>query len=118
VARSKLPKTLGIVGVAIGFGFMAISWYVYKYNPFHLPPASAASQPGNYSAPPLDNLLDDLELTLVPGIWLTLLTMDLGNVVGEIMWVLAALINFPIYYGLGWAIVAIWDRIRPLQRKT
>lgn len=116
MAKSKLPRTLGIVGVAIGLGFMAFDWYVDKYNPFHFP--ASASTPGNYSAPPLYNFLEDLSFVMIPGQWLGPLTADFGRVGDEIMGVIYALINFLIYFALGSAIVDIRGRIRPPQGRT
>lgn len=107
--KAKLPNVFGVGGVAIGLSFMGWSWYVYRYNPFHFP---SSSTPGNFTPPPLYNLLNDLTLILVPGVWLQFLTMDDGNLIAAIMWLLAVGINFLIYYGLGMAISAIWGRIR------
>jgi hypothetical protein len=114
VSKAKLPRILGILGVAVGLGFMAIYWYIYKYDPFHFPPVSSA---GNYSPPRVYDILEDSAFTLVPGIWLGFFTMDLGPVYGEITWVVAALINFPIYYCLGWAISKTLRRLRPSREE-
>ncbi len=90
---------------------MALYWSDYKYNFFHLPTSAEAETMGNYSAPPLYRFLEDVMFALCPGLFLQVLTMDTGDAVGAFMWVLAALLNGPIYYCLGLIIVAVMKRV-------
>jgi hypothetical protein len=111
VNRSKLPKYFGFAGLTIGLCLMVIWRYVYLYDPFHLPTMEqVAAMPHGYSAPPMFHFLEYLTDILVPGVWLQVFTIDLGDVIGAIMWGLAALINFFVYYGIGMAISAVWGR--------
>ncbi len=111
--RSKLPKYFGFAGVIIGLCLMIVWWYVYLYDPFHLPTLEQVkAMPNGYSAPPMYHFLENLEFILVPGVWLQFFTMDLGDVISAIMWLFAIVINFFIYYGLGMIASAVWQKIR------
>jgi len=118
-ARSRLPKRLGIVGVAVGLAFMALYWYIYQFNPFHFP---SGSTPGTYSPPLAYRSIENLSFVLVPGIWLGFFTMDLGTAAAEITWLVASAINFPVYYCVGLLIDFIRRRAALLResgrRKT
>ena len=104
---SRLPRRFAVIGLIVGFGFMAASWYVYKYDPFHLPTWQQAQAMGNFSAPPLLNLFHDLTFVFCPASVLFLFTMDWGDTVNYIVWAVVALINGPIYYAVGLIFVAV-----------
>jgi hypothetical protein len=103
----KLPRRLAIIGIIVGFAFMAASWYAYKFDPFHLPTAEQAQKMGSFSEPMLLRLFDDLTFLLCPASLLFFFTMDLGETANCIMWVVVAIINGPIYYGVGVIFVAL-----------
>jgi len=92
----KLPTRFALAGIAIGFTFMGMYWFDYRYNPFHLPPP-----------PPLYNLLEKAMFVLCPGLFLQFFTIGTSDRLGWAMWVLAALLNGPIYYLVGLLFVAI-----------
>jgi hypothetical protein len=110
LTTSKFPRRLAAIGIVIGFGFMAIWWYVDKYDPFHLPNWQQAQSLGNFSAPQLLRFLEDLTFALCPASTLHLFTMDMGNATIYVTWVLAALLNGPIYYGIGLILAALMKR--------
>lgn len=105
--QSKLPRRLAAVGIVIGFAFMAIWWYIDRYDPFHLPTWRQAQTMGNFSAPPLLRLIEKLTFVLCPGSLLHLFTMDMGESTTHLTWVLAALINGPIYFTVGVVLAAL-----------
>lgn len=107
---SRLPRRLAIIGIIVGFGFMATSWYVYKYNPFHLPTEQQAEKMGNFSEPPALRLFDDLTFVFCPGSFLFFFTMDMGDATNYVMWVVVALINGPVYYCVGLIFAAYMRR--------
>jgi hypothetical protein len=76
---SRLPRRLAVIGIIVGFGFMAASWYVYKYNPFHLPTVEQAEKMGSFSEPVLSRLFDDLTFVFCPGSFLFFFTMDTSD---------------------------------------
>ena len=63
---SKLPRRLAIVGIILGFGGMALWWYLITFNPFHLPTWQQAQTMGNYSAPRLYWITEDAVFVLCP----------------------------------------------------
>lgn len=103
--RPKFPFVLGVIGVLIGFTFMAMFWYDLRYNPFHMP---SGNETGNYSAPLLYTLLDRLMHVLVPGVWLIVI----DGWVAWVLWVGAVLANGPIYYGVGQLLVVLLRGVR------
>jgi hypothetical protein len=80
---------------------MAAFWYLYKFNPFHLPTSEQAEKMGNFSEPLSLRLFETLTFILCPGSLLFLFTMDMGDTANFVMWVLVALINGPVYYCIG-----------------
>jgi hypothetical protein len=93
---SKLPQRFALVGVSLGFTLMGLYLYHYKYNPFHLPPP-----------PPLYNFLEKAMFFLCPGLVLQFFTIGTSDRLGWTMWIVAALVNGPIYYGAGLILVAL-----------
>jgi hypothetical protein len=92
----KLPQKFALVGTVIGFTLMGLYWYDYKYNPFHLPPP-----------PPIYSFLEKAMYLLCPGLLLQVFTIGTSDRLGWTMWILAALLNGPVYYLAGLAFVAI-----------
>jgi len=78
---------------------MALYWYDYKYNPFDLPPVT-----------PLYNLLEKAMFLLCPGLLLQFFTIGTSDRLGWMMWILAALMNGPIYYCAGLILNALANR--------
>jgi hypothetical protein len=91
---------------------MATWWYINRYDPFHLPTLEQVQTMGNYSAPRLYWLLEDLMFALCPGLFLQMFTIDAGPTITWFMWIVAALINGPIYYCVGLLLVALTERVR------
>ncbi len=89
---------------------MATSWYVYKYNPFHLPTVQQAEKMNSFAEPPLLGLFDDLTFFFCPGSFLFFFTMDMSDTTNHIMWVVVSLINGPIYYCMGLILAALIKR--------
>jgi hypothetical protein len=104
---SQLPRRLALVGVLLGFVLMGMWWYVDRYNPFQLPTLEQAQSIGNYAAPKLYWFLKDAMFALCPGLFLQLFTMDASKTVTWLMWILAALLNGPVYYLVGLVTAAI-----------
>jgi hypothetical protein len=93
---SKLPQRFALVGVSLGFTLMGLYWFDYKYNPFHLPPP-----------PPIYHFLEKAMFVLCPGLLLQFFTIGTSDRLGWTIWVLAALVNGPVYYGAGMILVAL-----------
>jgi hypothetical protein len=110
LTTSRVPRRLAVIGIVIGFGLMMTWWYVDKYDPFRLPTWQQAQTMGNFSAPPLLKFLEDLTFALCPGSYLHLFTMDMGNVMTYLTWIVAALLNGPLYYAIGLVITAFMKR--------
>ena len=104
---SKLPTRFAFAGFIIAAGVMVASWFIYKFNPFHLPTVAQAQQMGNFSEPFGLRLFDDLTFLICPGALLFFFTMDMGGTANWIMWGVVVLINGPIYYGLGMLLAAL-----------
>jgi len=54
--KFKLPTRFALVGLLLAFTFMALYWFDYNYNPFHLPPT-----------PALYNFIEKAMFVLCPG---------------------------------------------------
>jgi hypothetical protein len=115
--KLKIPLVLGAIGIAIGFVFMAAYFYELQYNPFHFPTYEEQVALGGYSPPPLYNFLEGLMFTLVPGLWLQPAGID--GWVAVVLWVVAVLLNGPIYFGAGALLLVLIRRVpggAPLPR--
>jgi hypothetical protein len=112
---SKVPRRLAAIGIFIGFGFMAIWWYVDRYNPFHLPTREQAQTMGNFSAPPALRFLEDVTFLLCPASFLHIFTMDTGSTMTYLTWVIAALINGFIYYFVGLILASL---LKPRDQRS
>lgn len=110
---SKLPRRLAVVGVLVGFSLYAMSWYIYKFNPFHVPIFKPRTLIIFYRYPPLYHLLMKyLPIIFCPAIFpLEFMTLDRGPAPDSVAWVAAALINAPIYYCVGLVVDAVWRRV-------
>jgi len=97
---SRLPRRFALGGVLLGFALMGLYWYDYRYNPFHLPPP-----------PPFYNFLEKAMFLLCPGLLLQFFTIGTSDRLGWVMWILAALINGPIYYCVGLIFDALAKRV-------
>ena len=110
---SKLPRRLAVVGVAVGLGLLAASWYIGKYNPLHLPTTwEQWRKMGEPPAPVLLSLLQDAAVALCPGLLLGFFTEDMGATANLVMWAVGAALNGVLYYWLGRGIVAVRERFR------
>ena len=99
---SKLPQKLGIVGLIFGLVLMSVSWYVDRYNPFHLlSVAQVRSMTTSYSPPQAYTYLEDTILLLLPALWLQVFTIHAGALVNYSIWFFAVLLDGAIMYGLG-----------------
>jgi hypothetical protein len=106
MTTSKLPRRFALVGVLLGITWMGLYLYDYKYNPFHLPPPS-----------PLYKFLEGVMFVLCPGLFLQIFTIGTGDTMSWIMWTIAVILNGPIYYGLGWVLVAAGARFESLHAR-
>ena len=93
---SRRPMKFALVGIVIGFAFMGLHWFDYRFNPFHLPPP-----------PLLYRLIEKAMFVLCPGLFLQVFTIGTSDWLGWVMWVLAALLNGPVYYLVGLLFAAI-----------
>lgn len=107
---SKLPKRLAIAGVIIGFCGVALYWYILTFNPFSLPTAAQAQAMGNYSAPKLYWFTEDVVFVLCPASLFFFFAIGIDGIVAWVMWGCFALLNGPIYYGVGQLMVALLKR--------
>ncbi len=109
MTKSKIPWILGIIGIVVGLAFMAAYFYDLHYNPFHFPTQEEVTALPSYSPPPLYTFLEELMLVLVPGLWLQPM---IGGWVAVVTWVLAVLLNGPIYFALGLLVLMLTQRVR------
>jgi hypothetical protein len=104
---SNLPRRFALAGIALGFVFMALHWYDYKYNPFHFPTSEVAQTFPRYSTPAIYKFAEKAMFVLCPGLLLQIFTIGTGDVLAWALWTLAALINAPIYYCVGLILAAL-----------
>ena len=107
---SSLPRKFAYIGIAVGAGAALLWWSVRIFDPFHLPTVGHA--PPNYSAPPLYWIINDGVFVLCPGTLLQVFTIDIGGWVSWFMWILAVLLNGPIYYVVGLVVGGLLKRGR------
>jgi hypothetical protein len=101
--KSKLPRRFAVAGILVGLSQFALSWCIDAYNVFHLPTSEQLVHMGNFSTPPLYWFLTSyLPMVTCPAIFpLGFAAMESGRLFATIAWILAALINAPIYYLVG-----------------
>jgi hypothetical protein len=102
---SSLARKFGFVGIAVGAAVALLWWYVQISNLFHLPTVGHA--PPNYKEPLLAQIIDNGIFVLCPGTLLQVFTIDIGGWVSWFMWILAVLLNGPIYYAIGLVVAAL-----------
>ncbi len=118
LTKSKLPRTLAIVGLAVGFSLMATWWYIDKYDPFHLPTAEQVqAMPTSYSTPPLYSFLEELTFTVLPILLFENFTIHAPALVNYAIWVFAVLFDGAILYCVGLLINAIKARVMIPKRE-
>lgn len=110
--KSKLPRTLAIGALVVGFLLMATWWYINAYNPFHFPTAEQARALPSFSPPPLYTFLDHLTFTIFPALWLQVFTTDLGTATNYAVWIFAILVDCAVLYCVGMVINAVRARMR------
>lgn len=96
---SNLARKFGLIGFAVGAAAVLIWWLVQVSNPFHLPIVGHA--PPNYKEPLLSRVIDDTIFVLCPGTFLQVFTLEMSGWFSWLMWILAVLLNGPIYYAIG-----------------
>lgn len=99
----RLARGLALVGFVIGLCCLATWWYLDRYNPFHLPMAEQGVEMAApyYSAPPLYWAMERAIFVLCPGLVIGIAAMDMGRTAAWVVWIIAVLLNVPIYYLLG-----------------
>jgi hypothetical protein len=110
VIASKLPRRLAVSGILIGFAFMAVYWLDYKYNFSHIPTSAETQVHSGLQAPAWYIVADKLMVILCPGLLLQTIPVDGGISFALVLWVLAALLNGPIYYCIGLILVSLIKR--------
>ncbi len=105
---SSLARKFGLVGFAIGAAAALTWWLVRISNPFHLPIVGQA--PPNYQEPLLSRIIDDSVFVLCPGTLLQVFTLEMRGWLSWFMWILAVLLNGPIYYAIGLICAALMKR--------
>jgi hypothetical protein len=106
--NSKLPRALAITGVVVGMTLMLVWWYVNTYDPFNLPTVEQVNKsPESYSTPWAYHALETITTFLCPASATNALAIHVPAAVSLGIWIVAALINAPIYYGVGLVIEAI-----------
>jgi hypothetical protein len=96
---SSLARKFGFVGIAVGAAVVLLWWFVQIVDPFHLPNVGQA--PPNFREPLLLTILDDSVFVLCPGSLLQVFTLEMRGWFSWFMWILAVLLNGPIYYAIG-----------------
>lgn len=104
----KLARKFAYIGIAVGAGAALLWWSVQIFDPFHLP--TVGHVPPNYRAPLLYWIINDGIFVLCPGTLLQAFTLEMRGWFSWFMWILAVLLNAPIYYVIGLAVGALIGR--------
>jgi hypothetical protein len=107
--RSSLARKFAYVGIAVGAGISLLWWSVQIFDPFHLP-TTVEHLPPNYSAPLLYWIINGSVFVLCPGTLLQAFTLEMRGWFSWFMWILAVLLNGPIYYVIGLVIGVLLKR--------
>src|SRR5271166_2913997 len=105
---SSLARKFGFVGIAVGIAVVLLWWFVQIFDPFRLP--TVGQTPLNYREPLLLTILDDSVFVLCPGSLLQVFTLEMRGWLSWFMWILAVLLNGPIYYAIGLVVAALLKR--------
>jgi hypothetical protein len=104
----NFARRFAVVGIAVGIAVALSWWFVRIFNPFHLPTLGQA--PPNYREPLLLTIFEDSVLLLCPGALLQVFTLEMRGWFSWFMWVLAVLLNGPIYYAVGLIVGTVMKR--------
>ena len=105
---SNLARKFAYVGITVGIAVALSFWFISIFNPFHLPNVNQA--PPNYREPLLLSIMEDSYFVLCPGILLQVFTLEMRGWFSCFMWILAVLLNGPIYYAIGLVVGALLKR--------
>jgi hypothetical protein len=97
---TQFAKWCGVSGVLVGFLFMGFYYWVYSCNPFHFPVGQEPNT-GNIEGQAFARTVDDVMWYAVPGLVLQVFTIWSSWLANVVVWVIAALLNGPIYYCAG-----------------
>lgn len=103
-----LARKFAYIGIAVGVGAALLWWSVQMFDPFHLP--ISGHVPSNYRAPHMYWIINDGLFVLCPGVLLQAFTLEMRGWFSWVMWILAVLLNGPIYYVIGLAVGALTGR--------
>ncbi len=115
--HSRLPRWFAIAGIALAVSYGVGSWFIYKFNLFHLPTVAEAQQMGSFNEPFGLRLFDGVFLSLCPAAFMFILTIDVGETSNMVMWVVVSLVNGGIYYAIGLIIAALM-KLRKSHTRT
>jgi hypothetical protein len=104
--QSGLPRKFAVVGLLIGFTVVLLWWFDLSFNPFGLPTWEHA--PANYTEPLARKVIEHVLLVLCPGSLLQVFSIGIGGWVSWGMWILAALLNGPLYYVVGFLLARVF----------
>jgi hypothetical protein len=108
--NSSVARRFAVVGTAIGVSGALLWWYVQIFDPFHLPPVGHV--PPDYRAPLLYWIINDSVFLLCPATLLFFFTMEMRGWFSCFMWILAVLLNGPIYYAIGLVVGTVMKQRR------
>jgi hypothetical protein len=105
-----MPRRFAISGLVLGFISMGLWWFDYVYNPFHYPTAQEAQSLAVFPVHPVHNIFETVVVILCPGLIFRVFAVGAGSAFAVILWVFAAVLNWPIYYAIGFLAALLLKR--------
>jgi hypothetical protein len=111
-----VARRFALVGFFLPILFISFLLLEVHFNVFHLPTISQAGAMDSYTEPRVRALLVALNFILCPPYFLISFDrVDLGESANLILWLISLMLNVALYFALGLAFGALWNR--ETQRK-
>jgi hypothetical protein len=107
----KMAMRFALVGCLISILFFSFWLLDEHFNFFNLPTEEQARAMGSFSQPALLAFLERANFILCPPYIITSFAgMDLGKSANFILWGISCALNTALYFVLGLAFAAVWNR--------
>jgi hypothetical protein len=106
LTRLKTPLVAGAIGLIVAVLLCCTWWYVNSHEVFHHVYWSSLNGNRGMTTPGYDRL-QKITFVLCPPSLILIFGMDMGWVASLLLWFVAAVLNFGLYFTIGFTIVSL-----------